>query len=57
MRYSPTIAEMLRRTVLSGGMEIDGDHMGPGIEVEVPAYSIHYNEQCYSDSFQYLSER
>jgi cytochrome P450 len=29
----------------------------PGIEVGVPTYAIHHNEECYPDSFQYLPER
>jgi len=38
-------------------MEIDRQHIPPGINVGVAAYVLHHNEECYPDSFQYLPER
>lgn len=57
MRYSPAVPGMLPRTVLPGGMKIEAHLVPPGVEVGVPAYAIHHNEECYPDSFQYLPER
>ncbi|KAI0129094.1 cytochrome P450-like protein [Xylariales sp. AK1849] len=57
MRMSPSVGGIVPREVLSGGMDIDGEHIPEGIVVGVPHYTIHHNAAYYRDPFTYNPER
>lgn len=57
MRMSPPVGGGLPRTVLQGGITIDGRFVPEGIDVCVPHYTLHHNEGCYPDPFSYIPER
>jgi cytochrome P450 len=56
-RHSPFVTTILPRTVLAGGIEIDGDYIDAGTEVGASIYDIHHNEEYYPASFRYLPDR
>lgn len=57
MRMSPPVGGGLPRHVLPGGLTIDGTHYPAGIDVCVPHYTIHHNQNYYPDPFAYKPER
>lgn len=57
MRMSPSVGQTLAREVPAGGAVVDGDFIPGGCDVGVPIYSIHHNEEIYSDPFNYNPER
>ena len=57
MRMSPGVPGLLPRQVLRGGVEIGGQWFPEGIDLGVPHYAIHHNEDHYPDSFTYRPER
>lgn len=57
MRLSPPVGGGLPRTILSGGMTIDGQDLPEGIDVCVPHYALHHNGHYFSRPFDYLPER
>lgn len=57
MRITPPLPGILPRTVLPGGIEIDGHSLSPGVEVGIAAYAFHHNSSHFSDSFEYRPER
>ncbi len=57
LRMTPPVPGILPRTVLPGGIEIDGNSLSPGVEVGVAAYALHHNSSHFSDSFEYRPER
>ena len=57
MRLSPAIGAMLPREILSGGLTVDGQYFPAGVDVGVPGYSIHHNEEYYPDAFSFKPER
>ena len=57
MRMSPPVGGGLPRTVLPGGITIDGHFVPEGIDVCVPHYTLHHNECCFPDPFSYIPER
>lgn len=57
MRMSPPVGGGLPRTVLPGGLTVDGEILPEGIDVLVPCYALHHNDTCYPDPFSYLPER
>ncbi|KOS17813.1 Isotrichodermin C-15 hydroxylase [Escovopsis weberi] len=57
MRLSPSVGGILPREVLPGGITIDGETIPEGTVVGTPHYTIHHNEQYYSNPFDYVPER
>ncbi|KAF1995072.1 cytochrome P450 [Amniculicola lignicola CBS 123094] len=57
MRMTPPVAGALPRQVLPGGIDIDGHHVPPGVDVGVPHYAIHHNPDYYPKPFDYIPER
>lgn len=47
MRLTPPAPNLLPRTVLSGGMEVDGIYVPAGTTVGVSAYTIHRNKTYF----------
>ena len=57
MRLSPSVPGILPRTVMPGGIEIDGHFLDEGVEVGVGTYAIHHNAKYFSEPFEYRPER
>lgn len=57
MRMTPPVPGMLPRTVLAGGITIDGFAIPEGVEVGVAAYALHHNQQYFTDSFVFNPDR
>jgi cytochrome P450 len=57
LRITPPIPSPLPREVEKGGIDIDGRHIPEGIDVGVPQYAIHHNENYYPDSWAFQPER
>lgn len=54
---TPAIPSPLPRLVEAGGIEIDGTHIPQGVEVGVPHYAIHHNEDYFPQSWSFRPER
>ena len=54
---SPGVGGILPREVLAGGIDIDGQHFPPGVDVGVPIYTIQHNEAYYPRPWDYIPER
>jgi cytochrome P450 len=57
LRMSPPIPSALPRTVLRGGIKIDGLHIPEGVDVGVPTYAIHHNKTYFPDPWEFRPER
>lgn len=57
MRMSPPVGGGMPRTVLPGGLNVDGETLPAGVDVCVPHYTLHHNSSCYPSPFSYLPER
>ena len=57
MRMSPAAPSELSRTVLPGGMVVDGDFIPEGTMVGTAAWTDGRNEQSFSDASTYCPER
>lgn len=57
MRLTPPAPNLLPRTVLSGGMEVDGIYIPAGTTVGVSAYTIHRNKTYFYDPDSFEPER
>ncbi len=57
MRMSPSMPGILPREALAPGVSIGGHFFKEGIELGVPHYAIHHNDEYYPDSFSYRPER
>jgi len=57
MRLSPPVAGGLPRAVLPGGLTVDGHQIPAGVDVCVPHYAIHHNEEYFPHPFEYMPER
>lgn len=57
LRRIAPVPSHLPRVVLSGGMEIDGEHIPHGTVVGVPMYSIHHEPTYYPEPFTFRPER
>jgi cytochrome P450 len=57
MRMTPPIPSPLPRLVDKGGIEIDGLYIPEGIDVGVPHYTIHHNEDYFPQSWSFRPER
>jgi cytochrome P450 len=57
MRMTPPTPGMLPRTVLPGGINIDGHHILENVEVGTPFYALFHNPAYFPDSFSYHPER
>jgi cytochrome P450 len=57
MRMTPPLPGILPRTVLSGGIEIDGFSVPAGTEVGVCTYALHHSELNFPGSFEFRPER
>lgn len=57
MRMCPPVGGGLPRTVLPGGLDVDGEMLPAGVDVCVPHYAIHHNSSYYPHPFSYIPER
>lgn len=57
LRLAPPIPSALPRTVLAGGLNVDGLHVPAGTTVGVSPYTMHHNETYFPDSFAFRPER
>ena len=57
MRLSPSIAGILPREALAGGVQIDGNCFPAGTILGTPHYAIHHNEAYYPDPFTFNPSR
>jgi cytochrome P450 len=57
LRMSPPIPSALPRTVMQGGLDVDGFHIPADIDVGVAAYAIHHNELYFPDPWTFQPER
>lgn len=57
LRLSPPVGGLMPREVLSGGMEVDGQYLPQGVEIETPHYALHHEEAHYREPFVYKPER
>ena len=57
MRLANPIGSLLPRETLPGGLKIDGEWFPPGIDVGVPNYTLHHNEEYFPDLFEFRPER
>lgn len=57
MRLSPSNGSLLPRTVLPGGITIDGHFIPESLTLTVPPYSIHHNADYYPEPFTYVPSR
>ena len=54
---SPPISGTLWREVRPGGIDLDSNHIPPGLVIGVNPYVVHHNEDLYPDSYTYKPER
>jgi cytochrome P450 len=57
LRMAPPIPGLLLRTVMEGGMMIDGRYIPEGVNVGVSAYSIMHNPKYFPEPFIFKPER
>ena len=57
MRFTPPVGACLPREVLKGGITVEGEQFPEGVDISVPVYSLHHNEDYFPDSFSYKPER
>lgn len=57
LRLCPPKASTLPREVLSGGIELDGQHIPKGVSVGTPVYVLHHDETIYPQPWSYSPER
>jgi cytochrome P450 len=57
MRMTPAVPSPLPRLVDKGGIEIDGLYIPEGIDIGVPHYAIHHNEDYFPQSWSFRPER
>jgi hypothetical protein len=57
LRMSPSLPGVLPREVLPGGLTAAGETFTPGVEVSVPIYALHHNEDVYSEPHRFIPER
>lgn len=48
---------MLIRTVLPGGLHIDGEHFPAGTDIGTPVYALHHEETYYPQPFAFRPDR
>lgn len=54
---SPGVGGILPREVLPGGIDIDGHHFPPGVDVGVPIYAIQHHDAYYPQPWEFIPER
>lgn len=54
---SPGVGGILPREVLPGGIDIDGQHFPPGVDVGVPIYTIQHHDAYYPQPWEFIPER
>ena len=57
LRISPSLAGVIPREVLDGGLTVTGEHFPPGVEISVYNYALHHNENTYFQPHQFIPER
>lgn len=57
MRLSPPVPSILPRRVGPGGMVVDGEFFVGGTDLGIPHYSMHRNEEIFTDPLVYNPER
>lgn len=57
LRISPSLAGILPREVLPGGLTVLGKRFSSGVELSVPIYTLHHNESVYPDPHKHIPER
>ncbi len=54
---SPPISDTLWREVCPDGIDLENNHIPPGLDIGVNPYAVHHNEDLYPDSYTYKPER
>jgi cytochrome P450 len=57
LRISPSLPGILSRQVQSGGLDVLDHHFPAGIELAVPVYALHHNEEYFPNSHKHIPER
>lgn len=57
MRLSPPVGGMIPRSVLPGGIDIDGLHIPEGVDVGVAAYPLQHNGEYHPEPSRFVPER
>jgi cytochrome P450 len=57
LRLSPSVPGVLPREVLSGGLLVAGEMFPSGVEVSVPIYALHHNEEVFFEPHRFIPER
>jgi cytochrome P450 len=57
LRLSPGIPGIALRTVLKGGLTVDGAYFPEGTDVGVSSYVIHHDEEYFPKPFAFVPER
>lgn len=57
LRCASPVPSSLPREVMRGGMIIDGHHIPAGVDVGVPSYVIHHNDNYFPRSWEFQPER
>ncbi|KAL9105777.1 MAG: hypothetical protein Q9187_008657 [Circinaria calcarea] len=57
MRLSSPVPGLLAREVLHGGIDVDGVHLPKGVDVGVPIYALHHNEDNFPEPWTFKPSR
>ncbi|RFU74504.1 benzoate 4-monooxygenase cytochrome p450 [Trichoderma arundinaceum] len=57
MRISPPVPSILPRVVGTGGMTVDGEYFPAGVNLGIPHYSMHHDEDNFAQPLTYAPER
>ncbi|KAL9617096.1 MAG: hypothetical protein Q9160_008086 [Pyrenula sp. 1 TL-2023] len=57
LRLTPPVGSILPREVLAGGLVIEGETFGEGVDLGVPHYALHHNEEHFSQPSEFRLER
>lgn len=55
---SPTLSDLyFHEKTLPGGLKVDGERFPPGVDLSVPAYTLHPNAEYFPDQMRLSSDR
>lgn len=57
LRLTPPIGSILPREVLPGGIVVEGEAFAEGVDLGVPHYALHHNEEYFSRPADFRPER
>ncbi|KAF2095118.1 benzoate 4-monooxygenase cytochrome-like protein P450 [Rhizodiscina lignyota] len=57
LRISPSLPGVLPREVLPGGLTVLGETFPAGVELSMPIYALHHNDEVYFEPHRYIPER